>query len=330
MLTKLICPECRTETTRSDSGWLCPACERRYPYRQGILSFLTDADAERFNEGEYQDNQKHAWTDSAALRQKVRQSRWLSLVNTARIKFSRSGRRDRVFYNEMAGGDKSRLILDMGCGGGRHYFCNYGKVIGVDPVLPLLQLAKQIYDEVYHAGGYQLPFPDNTFDYLVSSDVLGHIPVENKDRIFAEMYRVLKPGGRTVHVIETDCTNIWYRQAKKIPGFFEKHFIDVPGHVGLELPSALKQRFIKHGFKPVVFKKISSDLPWLGEVAHVFQDKFEQHAPWVRWAVRIDRIFEKRFFLSEGIYFLTEPLAILDDLLTPLDHGTGMLAVFEK
>ena len=29
----------------------------------------------------------------------------------------------------MAHGDKSRLILDLGCGGGRHYFCNYGKVI---------------------------------------------------------------------------------------------------------------------------------------------------------------------------------------------------------
>ena len=217
MLTKLVCPDCRVEIVQSNSDWHCPKCRRKFPYLHGILSFLTDA--EKFNEGEFEEKQKHAWSDSAALRQKISQNRFLSFLNTLRIKFSFFGRRVRVFYNEMAGGDKSRLILDLGCGGGRHYFCNYGKVIGVDPVLELLPMAKKLYAEVYHAGGYQLPFADNTFDYIVSSDVLGHIPFDKKDALFAEMHRVLKPGGRAVHMIETDGTNIWFRQAKKFPVF---------------------------------------------------------------------------------------------------------------
>ena len=275
MLAKLICPDCRTEIVQSNSEWLCPKCGRKFVYLHGILSFLTTA--EKFNEGEFEEKQKGAWSDSAALRQKISQSRFLSFLNILRIKFSFFGRRDRIFYNEMAHGDKSRLILDLGCGGGRHYFCNYGRVVGVDPVLELLPMAQKLYAEVYHAGGYQLPFAGNSFDYVVSSDVLGHIPFDKKDVLFAEMHRVLKKGGRAVHVIETDSTNVWFREAKRIPGFFEKHFVDVPGHVGLELPTALRNRFLKHGFKEVRFKKLYSTLQPVGDIANIFKNDFDKH-----------------------------------------------------
>jgi SAM-dependent methyltransferase len=328
MLVKLICPECRAEIIPSNSEWHCPKCGRKFPYLHGILSLLTDA--EKFNEGEFEEKQKHAWSDSAALRQKISQSRFLSFLNTLRIKFSFFGRRDRIFYNEMARGDKSRLILDLGCGGGRHYFCNYGKVIGVDPELGLLPMAKKLYAEVYHAGGYQMPFAGNSFDYVVSSDVLGHIPFDKKDVLFAEMYRVLKRGGRAVHMIETDATNIWFRQAKRIPGFFEKHYVDIPGHVGLELPTALRQRFLKHGFKEVRFKKIYSNLQPVGNIAGVFKNDFDKHPAWIRFVVRVDGVLEKKLAVREACHLLMEPLAILDDSLTPIDHGCGMLVVFEK
>ena len=328
MLVKLVCPDCRVEIVQSDSGWNCPRCGKKFPYRHGILSFLTDA--EKFNEGEFEEKQKGHWSDSAALRQKVSRSKFLSFLNTLRIKFSFFGRRDRLFYDEMAHGDKSRLILDLGCGGGRHYFCNYGKVIGIDPVLELLPMAKKLYAEVYHAGGYQLPFADNTFDYIVSSDVLGHIPFDKKDVLFAEMHRVLKKGGRAVHVIETDCNNIWFHEAKKIPGFFEKYYVDVPGHVGLELPSALRQRFLKHGFKEIVFKKLYSNYQPVGDVASIFRNDFAKHPAWVRLAVRIDGVLGKNIFIRELLHLLMEPAAIVDDWLTPIDYGCGMLVVFEK
>ena len=328
MLAKLTCPECRAEIVPSDSEWHCPKCGRRFSYLHGILSFLTDK--EKFNEGEFEEKQKKAWSESAALRQKISRSRFLSALNTFRIKFSFFGRRDRIFYNEMAHGDKSRLILDLGCGGGRHYFCNYGKVIGVDPELELLPMAQKLYAEVYHAGGYQLPFADNTFDYVVSSDVLGHIPFDKKYVLFAEMHRVLKRGGRAVHVIETDCTNIWFRQARKIPGFFEKHYVDIPGHIGLELPTALRNRFLKHGFKEVRFKKFCSNLQPVGNIGGVFKYDSDKHPIWVRFISRVDGVLGKKFIVREALHLLMEPIGILDDALTPIDHGCGMLVVFEK
>ena len=200
----------------------------------------------------------------------------------------------------------------------------------MDPELGLLPMAKKLYAEVYHAGGYQLPFGDNTFDYVVSSDVLGHIPFAKKDVLFAEMHRVLKPGGRAVHVIETDATNIWFRQARKIPGFFERHFVDVPGHIGLELPTALRQRFLKHGFKALRFKKLYSNLQPVGNIASVFQNDFDKHPAWFRLVVRVDGILGKRLIVREALHLLMEPLAILDDSITSIGHGCGMLVVFEK
>jgi ubiquinone/menaquinone biosynthesis C-methylase UbiE len=287
-------------------------------------------DAEKFNEGGFQEKQKNAWSESASLRQRVRENRLLALVNLLRIKFSFSGRRDRLFYDEMAHGDKSRLILDLGCGGGRHYFCDYGQVVGIDPELALLPLAKKLYAEVYHAGGYQIPFADNTFDNVVSSDVLGHIPFDKKDVIFNEMYRVLKPGGRTVHMIETDAINIWTLQAKKIPGFFEKYFVDMPGHFGLELPTALRARFLKHGFKEIRFKKISSNLQPLGGIEVIFKHDFDKHPAWLRAIVRLDGLLGRNLAVREALQFLMEPVVMLDDALTSIDHCTGMLVVFEK
>jgi len=101
MLTKLVCPDCRDEIVQSAPGWKCPKCGRQFHYLHGILSFLTDA--EKFNEGEFEEKQRHAWSDSAALRQKISQNRFLSFLNTLRIKCSFFGRRDRIFCNEMAG-----------------------------------------------------------------------------------------------------------------------------------------------------------------------------------------------------------------------------------
>ena len=50
--------------------------------------------------------------------------------------------------------------------------------------------------------------------------------------------------------------------------------MDIPGHIGLELPTALRNRFLKHGFKEVRFKKICSNLQPVGNIAGVFKYDF--------------------------------------------------------
>lgn len=89
-----------------------------------------------------------------------------------------------------------QLVLDDGCG-----TCWFSKiilekganVIGTDISNTLLKEAsKQITTK--NATAYDLPFPDNTFDYVVFFYVL-HI-LENPKKAITEIYRVLKPNGK--------------------------------------------------------------------------------------------------------------------------------------
>jgi SAM-dependent methyltransferase len=307
----------------------CSGCGTPYTRNDGIISFLTPD--ERFNEGGYEAKQIAAWTYSAELRNKIRRSKLLTFINAIRIRFSLSGRRDRIFLKEMKPrATPDRLILDLGCGGGRHYFASYGRVIGIDPVLPLLKLAREIYDEVYQTSGFKLPFADGTFDYVVSSDVLGHITDENKDLLFSEINRVLKPGGRTVHCSEADAFNVWYRFARKEPQLFYKYFIDIPGHFGLETISQMDVRFVRHGFRSVRIKKLCSTVQEPGTLTAWFDNEYRQKSRGISFLVSLDKLLTRSFGIRELCNFLLEPLAQIDDAVTPLDHGPGALIVYEK
>ena len=328
MLVKLICPACKRDLLKEEAGARCVSCQCLYPYRQGVLSFLDPGEV--FNPGAYEGKQKQAWSDTAQLRDRIRRSHVLSFLNWLRIKFSLSGRRDRIFYNEMHGGDRNRLILDLGCGGGRHYFCDYGKVVGIDAVMELLQISKTVYEEVYHGSALCLPFADGSFDYVVSSDVIGHIPAECKDALFAEMHRVLKKGGRTVHVIETDSTNRWFRFAHQYPELFQEYFVDRPGHIGLAMPSQLRQRFLKHGFKEITFKKFSGTIQECGTLAGCFDNEYKAKCKGLKLIVAADRLCARCLLVKEAVNLLLEPIAKVDDWLSPFDHGSGALVVFEK
>ncbi len=54
------------------------------------------------------------------------------------------------------------------------------------------------------AAGEDLPYPDATFDYILSNEVIEH--VRDDRAALAEMARVLRPGGRAVIF----CPNRWY------------------------------------------------------------------------------------------------------------------------
>src|SRR3954470_21559984 len=64
---------------------------------------------------------------------------------------------------------------------------------------------RNIFDLTTATTLAQLPFPDHSFDYVVSLDVIGHIGFEEKDAVLAEIKRVLRPDGVTLHGIE--CTD---------------------------------------------------------------------------------------------------------------------------
>ena len=91
-------------------------------------------------------------------------------------------------------------VLEIGCGTGCDLlqFAMHGaQAVGVDITSEHLRLAIQRVGqmaEVQQAEAVDLPFPDQSFDYVYSHGVLHHI--EEPRRVVEEIFRVLRPGGR--------------------------------------------------------------------------------------------------------------------------------------
>ena len=105
------------------------------------------------------------------------------------------------------GAREGDLLLDLGCGAGRHAFESLRRgcrVVAFDYSLAELKdvggMFVALEDEIAQPWGRcangdatKLPFPDNTFDRIIAAEVLEHIPAD--EAAMAELARVLRPGG---------------------------------------------------------------------------------------------------------------------------------------
>lgn len=112
--------------------------------------------------------------------------------------------------------DEARIVdglnvLDVACGAGEPSISmatmlqGSGRVVGIDLATASLEVARQRAGarrlanvEFLQADVLRLPFSDCTFDRVVSR--LGLMFFSDLDEALRQMYRVLKPGGRTSHL----------------------------------------------------------------------------------------------------------------------------------
>lgn len=127
-------------------------------------------------------------------------------------------------------------LLDLGCGEGMLALLKRKGVAlaGVDLSPEFLQVARHNgYDTTCVAQLTSLPFADASFDYVVSLDLLGHIAFEDKDAVIAEIKRVLRPDGITMHGIEVLDRSL-HQDYDSMSEEELLRFISVDGHIGLE------------------------------------------------------------------------------------------------
>jgi arsenite methyltransferase len=98
-------------------------------------------------------------------------------------------------------------VLDLGSGAGTDSLIaaqmvgDEGSVTGIDMTPEMLGKARAAaaemgatHVEFVEGEAERLPFPDASFDVVVSNGVIDLVP--DKDAVFAELFRVLVPGGR--------------------------------------------------------------------------------------------------------------------------------------
>lgn len=108
--------------------------------------------------------------------------------------------------------EPGQRVLDLGCGTATLTILlkqthPAAAVVGLDGDPKILAIANAkvatagVDLTLDHGLAYEMPYPDQSFDRVVSSLVIHHLTTENKRRAFKEIYRVLRPGGE-LHVLD--------------------------------------------------------------------------------------------------------------------------------
>jgi ubiquinone/menaquinone biosynthesis C-methylase UbiE len=124
--------------------------------------------------------------------------------------FRGKGRELRQRTATLANLRPGEAVLDVGCGTGtlaieaQQRVGATGRVVGVDPGAQQIARARakaarrNVPIEFQIGVIEQLAFPDQTFDVVLSTLMMHHLPASLKRQGLAEIARVLKPGGRLV------------------------------------------------------------------------------------------------------------------------------------
>lgn len=108
-------------------------------------------------------------------------------------------------------------VLDYGCGDGQvvKLMRDAGlDAYGCDVFFEGADFSPKADPEhLLRMDGNRIPFPDGSFDAVVSNQVIEHVP--DLDLVNAEIARVLKPGGRCLHVFPH--RGVWFEAHIKVP-----------------------------------------------------------------------------------------------------------------
>jgi SAM-dependent methyltransferase len=151
---------------------------------------------------------------------------------------------------------RGERLLDLGCGHGRHAFeamRRGARVVALDYSAAELKDVAGITAAMVDAGeinwdawsgvvngdALDIPFPDGTFDRIITSEVLEHI--WDDTRAISELVRVLRPGGRLAVTVPT-------RWPERINWALDFKYHDTPGgHVRIFRQHELEQKLERAG-----------------------------------------------------------------------------------
>jgi len=153
------------------------------------------------------------------------------------------------------------LLLDLGCGAGRHAFealrrgarvlaadTDAGELAGVAALFAAMEQEGEVgaggLGTVLQGDATRLPLPDDAVDRVIAAEVAEHIP--DDAAAFAELARVLRPGGTMAVTVPA-----WLPERVCWALSEEYHAPHVPGgHVRIYTEAVLRRRLHDVGLHP--------------------------------------------------------------------------------
>lgn len=199
-------------------------------------------------------------------------------------------------------------LLDLGCGEGALLQRINGETVGADLNPERLVHAAEKGLPVTLADGCALPFTDDTFDTVISMEVLEHVP--RMEAMMREVHRALRPGGCWVVSVPSVTLRSWYEMKKDGRAYYcdeQEHYREFsPVDLGwLEHrfmhTDAFEAMFAQEGFKlcqrdgvRYLFPQWFSRIPPLQRlIESPSADRLWAHMPGVKqfpfWMIRVFR-----------------------------------------
>ena len=267
-----------TGNPENDKGcpqeWVCEQCGRIYPMVDGILDLLAKAEVP----DEFREQEISQWDEQAA-------------------KYESTRRNDALYQATVRGAARAlrprpgELILDAACGTGmivQHYFRPGLRLVCLDLSLDSLRRLR----ESLPAGAAccvrgdlrALPVADGVFDRVLCANALQHLP-DPGDRCaaFAELCRVVRPGGRVVVSVHNYSVHKrragWLKEGPAKGNSGPVHYLyryDVEEFRDLLATRLQVERVCGIGLPLPYWLKLS----WLSRVLERLLSRFGASAPW--------------------------------------------------
>jgi 2-polyprenyl-3-methyl-5-hydroxy-6-metoxy-1,4-benzoquinol methylase len=176
-----------------------------------------------------------------------------------------------IFKDLLTENISGKKLLDAGCGTGwfSKFSCDRGaNVTSMDLGEKLLsKVALKCNSERVVGSILEIPFDDNTFDIIISSEVIEHVPDPYK--AMQELFRVLKPGGT---LVLTTPNKIWYF------AIWIANFLKLRPYQGLENWTGwfeMQQKLTKIGFVETDIRGVHL-FPFISKILYPILDFFHQ------------------------------------------------------
>lgn len=138
--------------------------------------------------------------------------RWLTPFYDPLLKWGMREQTFKCHLIQQANIRPGMSVLDLGCGTATLTILTKqthpdAEVVGLDGDPTVLEIARSKANQagvnitLDYGMAFELPYPDNSFDRVLSSLVIHHLTSENKQLTMHEIYRVLRPGGE-LHIVD--------------------------------------------------------------------------------------------------------------------------------